>query len=91
MARTGTLKSDSMQGGCMTISNLGGIGGNYFPPIINAPGFVFLVLVDLKLNLFGMVKSLNQNYFYRFHFLMTIELLMELKAQRLSLNYVNTK
>ena len=37
MARNGNLKSDSMQGGCMTISSLGGIGGNYFTPIINAP------------------------------------------------------
>ena len=37
MARNGTLKNESMQGGCMTISSLGGIGGNYFTPIINAP------------------------------------------------------
>ena len=37
MARNGSLKNDSMQGGCMTISSLGGIGGNYFTPIINAP------------------------------------------------------
>ena len=51
----------------MTISSLGGIGGNYFTPIINALRYLFLVLVDLKLNLFGMVKSLNQNYFYH-HF-----------------------
>ena len=26
-----------MQGGCFTISNLGGIGGTYFTPIINSP------------------------------------------------------
>jgi pyruvate dehydrogenase E2 component (dihydrolipoamide acetyltransferase) len=44
MARTGTLKSDSMQGGCMTISSLGGIGGNYFTPIINAPEVCILGL-----------------------------------------------
>lgn len=44
MARNGTLKSDSMQGGCMTISSLGGIGGNYFTPIINAPEVCILGL-----------------------------------------------
>ena len=36
MARNGTLKNESMQGGCMTISSLGGLVG-YFTPIINAP------------------------------------------------------
>jgi len=44
MARNGNLKSDSMQGGCMTISSLGGIGGNYFTPIINAPEVCILGL-----------------------------------------------
>lgn len=36
-AREGKLKPDQMQGGCFTISSLGGIGGTYFTPIINAP------------------------------------------------------
>ncbi|MGH8800784.1 MAG: 2-oxo acid dehydrogenase subunit E2, partial [Casimicrobiaceae bacterium] len=37
LARAGKLKSDQMQGGTFTISSLGGIGGTYFTPIINAP------------------------------------------------------
>jgi len=37
LARDGKLKPDQMQGGTFTISSLGGIGGNYFTPIINAP------------------------------------------------------
>ena len=37
LARDGKLKSEQMQGGTFTISSLGGIGGIYFTPIINAP------------------------------------------------------
>ena len=37
LAREGKLKPDQMQGGCISISSLGGIGGTYFTPIINAP------------------------------------------------------
>jgi pyruvate dehydrogenase E2 component (dihydrolipoamide acetyltransferase) len=37
LAREGKLKPDQMQGGCFSISSLGGIGGTYFTPIINAP------------------------------------------------------
>jgi pyruvate dehydrogenase E2 component (dihydrolipoamide acetyltransferase) len=36
-ARAGKLKVSEMQGGSFTISSLGGIGGTYFTPIINAP------------------------------------------------------
>ncbi|MGI9307409.1 MAG: dihydrolipoyllysine-residue acetyltransferase [Gammaproteobacteria bacterium] len=36
-AREGKLKSEEMQGGCFTISSLGGIGGTFFTPIINLP------------------------------------------------------
>ena len=36
-ARAGKLKAEEMQGGCFTISSLGGIGGSYFTPIINLP------------------------------------------------------
>ena len=42
MARNGTLKNESMQGGCMTISSLGGIGGSFFTPIINYPEVAIL-------------------------------------------------
>ncbi|HEY4214416.1 MAG TPA: dihydrolipoyllysine-residue acetyltransferase [Steroidobacteraceae bacterium] len=41
-ARTGKLKADQMQGGCFTISSLGGIGGTAFTPIINAPEVAIL-------------------------------------------------
>ncbi len=34
LARDGKLKPDQMQGGCFSISSLGGIGGTYFTPII---------------------------------------------------------
>jgi pyruvate dehydrogenase E2 component (dihydrolipoamide acetyltransferase) len=37
LARDGKLKPEQMQGGCFTISSLGGIGGTFFTPIINAP------------------------------------------------------
>jgi pyruvate dehydrogenase E2 component (dihydrolipoamide acetyltransferase) len=36
-AREGKLGPAEMQGGCFSISSLGGIGGTYFTPIINAP------------------------------------------------------
>ena len=42
LARDGKLKPDQMQGGCFTISSLGGIGGTAFTPIINAPEVAIL-------------------------------------------------
>jgi len=42
LGRDGKLKPDQMQGGCFTISSLGGIGGTYFTPIINAPEVAIL-------------------------------------------------
>jgi pyruvate dehydrogenase E2 component (dihydrolipoamide acetyltransferase) len=36
-ARDGKLSPSDMSGGCFSISSLGGIGGRYFTPIINAP------------------------------------------------------
>ena len=42
LAREGKLKPDQMQGACFTISSLGGIGGTYFAPIINAPEVAIL-------------------------------------------------
>ncbi len=41
-ARAGKLRPAEMQGGCMTISNLGGIGGTAFTPIVNAPEVAIL-------------------------------------------------
>ncbi|KND60097.1 Dihydrolipoamide acetyltransferase component of pyruvate dehydrogenase complex [Candidatus Burkholderia verschuerenii] len=44
LAREGKLKPDQMQGGCFSISSLGGIGGTHFTPIINAPEVAILGL-----------------------------------------------
>lgn len=41
-ARDGKLSSKEMQGGCFSISSLGGIGGTHFTPIINAPEVAIL-------------------------------------------------
>ncbi len=41
-ARSGKLTASDMQGGCFTISSLGGIGGTAFTPIVNAPEVAIL-------------------------------------------------
>lgn len=43
-AKTGKLPMDAMQGGSFTISNLGGIGGTAFTPIVNYPEVAILGL-----------------------------------------------
>ncbi len=43
-ARDGKLSGAEMTGGCFTVSSLGGIGGTYFTPIINAPEVAILGL-----------------------------------------------
>ncbi len=42
LAREGKLSPAQMSGGCFSISSLGGIGGTYFTPIINAPEVAIL-------------------------------------------------
>jgi pyruvate dehydrogenase E2 component (dihydrolipoamide acetyltransferase) len=42
LAREGKLKVSDMEGGCFTISSLGGVGGTGFTPIINAPEIAIL-------------------------------------------------
>src|SRR5690606_16213039 len=42
LARDGKLSPAQMQGGCFSISSLGGIGGTSFTPIINAPEVAIL-------------------------------------------------
>ncbi|MDP2788380.1 MAG: dihydrolipoyllysine-residue acetyltransferase [Pseudomonadota bacterium] len=44
LARERKLKINAMQGGCFTISSLGGIGGTAFTPIINCPEVAILGL-----------------------------------------------
>jgi pyruvate dehydrogenase E2 component (dihydrolipoamide acetyltransferase) len=40
--RAGKISPADMQGGCFTISSLGGLGGSHFTPIINAPEVAIL-------------------------------------------------
>jgi len=48
-ARDGKLSPGEMQGGCFTISSLGGIGGTYFTPIVNAPEVAILGVSRAKM------------------------------------------
>jgi pyruvate dehydrogenase E2 component (dihydrolipoamide acetyltransferase) len=48
-AREGKLRPADMQGGCFTISSLGGIGGTGFTPIINAPEVAILGVTRAKM------------------------------------------
>lgn len=41
-ARNKKIGLDDLQGGCFSISNLGGIGGTYFTPIVNSPEVAIL-------------------------------------------------
>jgi pyruvate dehydrogenase E2 component (dihydrolipoamide acetyltransferase) len=45
LARDGKLKPEQMQGGCFSISSLGGIGGTSCTPIVNAPEVAILALL----------------------------------------------
>ncbi|MBV8523534.1 MAG: 2-oxo acid dehydrogenase subunit E2, partial [Acetobacteraceae bacterium] len=49
-ARDGKLTANDMQGGCFTISSLGGIGGTSFTPIVNAPEVAILGVVRSKMS-----------------------------------------
>jgi pyruvate dehydrogenase E2 component (dihydrolipoamide acetyltransferase) len=57
LAREGKLKADDMQGGCFTISSLGGVGGNGFTPIINAPEVAILGAARAKMQPFWTGKE----------------------------------
>jgi pyruvate dehydrogenase E2 component (dihydrolipoamide acetyltransferase) len=48
-AREGKLLPNDMQGGCFTISSLGGIGGTQFTPIVNAPEVAILGIARAKM------------------------------------------
>ena len=50
-AREGKLKTADMQGGCFSISSLGGIGGTNFTPIVNAPEVGILGLTRSQMRL----------------------------------------
>ena len=48
-ARNGKLKRDDLQGGCFSISSLGGVGGTAFTPIVNAPEVAILGVSRAKM------------------------------------------
>ena len=48
-ARESKLKPDDLQGGCISISSLGGIGGTAFTPIVNAPEVAILGVARSKM------------------------------------------
>lgn len=47
-ARAGKLKPEALQGGGFTLSNLGGLGGAWFTPIVNAPQTAILGVGQAK-------------------------------------------
>ena len=49
LARKKQLKIQQMEGGCFTVSNLGGISGNFFTPIINPPEVAILGVSPIKI------------------------------------------
>ena len=48
VARDGKIKLEAMQGGTFTVSSLGGFGGTFFTPIINAPEVAILGISKAK-------------------------------------------
>jgi len=48
-ARSRKISLEEMQGGCFSISNLGGMGGTYFTPIVNAPEVAILGISRAKM------------------------------------------
>ena len=48
-ARSGKLNTNEMQGGCFSISSLGGIGGMSFTPIVNMPEVAILGLTKARI------------------------------------------
>ncbi len=48
-ARDGKLKPQEMQGGCFSISSLGGIGGTAFTPLVNAPEVAILGITKSRM------------------------------------------
>src|SRR5207344_1033209 len=48
-ARSRKIALEEMQGGCFSISNLGGIGGSFFTPIVNTPEVAILGISRAKM------------------------------------------
>jgi len=51
-ARAGKLTPDDLQGGCFSVSSLGGIGGSFFTPIVNVPEVSILGLSRARMQPF---------------------------------------
>jgi pyruvate dehydrogenase E2 component (dihydrolipoamide acetyltransferase) len=65
-ARDGKLKPDEMKGACITITNIGSVGGTYATPIINHPEVAILGMYKIsdkpvlnKDGSIGFIKSMN--------------------------------
>jgi pyruvate dehydrogenase E2 component (dihydrolipoamide acetyltransferase) len=65
-ARDGKLKPDEMKGACITITNIGSVGGTYATPIINHPEVAILGMYKIsdkpilnKDGTIGFIKSMN--------------------------------
>jgi len=64
-ARDGKLKIDEMKGGCITITNIGSVGGTYATPIINHPEVAILGMYKiqdkpiLKNGTIAFIKAMN--------------------------------
>jgi pyruvate dehydrogenase E2 component (dihydrolipoamide acetyltransferase) len=63
-ARDGKLKPDEMKGACITITNIGSVGGTYATPIINHPEVAILGMYKISdkpmLGLMAQLVLLNQ-------------------------------
>ena len=71
------LKIDKkeFQGGSITITSLGGIGGTFFTPIINPPEVAILGIGKI------FQKDKSENLYFHCHYPMITELLMEQMLQ----------
>ena len=87
-ARTRKTTIEEMQGGCFTISNLGGIGGDFFTPIINWPQVAILGVSrgGHGTNICRRIL-LHQDSCFRYLYLMTIVSLTALMPPVLSGGY----
>ena len=61
-AREGKLSPADMQGACFTISSLGGIGGRYFTPIINAPEVAILGVCKSTMRLRALTRTWGKSW-----------------------------
>ena len=65
-ARAGQISLKELQGGTFTISNIGGIGGSFFTPIVNSPEVAILGIGRAVIDASGkMMMPLSLSYDHR--------------------------